>query len=118
MRKRKSREKLKEIKRKDLNLIKKITNKFTITVKKLILDGLHLHGKRKSKVLDQFNLEYNKIASAMIVDLDFLEAVAKEKKHTFISTGMSNIQDIDEAVNIFKKINAHSINALYISLSF
>ena len=31
-----------------------------------------------------------------------MEAVAK-KKHTFISTGMSNIQDIDEAVNIFKK---------------
>ena len=59
--------------------------------------------KESLKFLDQFNLEYNKIASAMIVDLDFLEAVAKKKKHTFISTGMSNIQDIDEAVNIFKK---------------
>ena len=35
--------------------------------------------KESLKFLDQFNLEYNKIASAMIVDLDFLEAVAKKK---------------------------------------
>ena len=30
---------------------------------------------------------------------------AKEKKYTFISTGMSEISDIDRAVNIFKKEN-------------
>ena len=39
----------------------------------------------------------------MIVDLDFLELVAKKKKHTFISTGMSNMKDIENAVNIFRK---------------
>ena len=59
--------------------------------------------KESLKFLDQFNLKYNKIASAMIVDLDFLELVAKKKKHTFISTGMSNMKDIDNAVNIFRK---------------
>ena len=57
------------------------------------------------KFLDQFNLKFNKVASAMIVDLDFLEQVAKRKKHTFISTGMCNLSDIDTAVNIFKKNN-------------
>ena len=36
----------------------------------------------------------------MIVDKNFLEKVAEEKKHTFISTGMSTIQNIDDAVNI------------------
>jgi len=41
----------------------------------------------------------------MIVDLFFLEEVAKEKKYTFISTGMSNIEDIDNAVKIFRKHN-------------
>ena len=41
------------------------------------------------KFLDQFDLEFNKIASAMIVDLDFLHAVAERGKYTFISTGMS-----------------------------
>ena len=55
------------------------------------------------KFLDKYNLEYNKIASAMIVDLNFLEEVAKRKKHTFISTGMSTENDISKAVEIFKK---------------
>lgn len=53
--------------------------------------------------LDKFNLKYHKIASAMIVDLKFLEEVAKRKKYTFISTGMSEEKDITSAVEIFKK---------------
>jgi len=57
------------------------------------------------KFLDNFNLKYNKIASPMIVDLNLLEEVAKRKKHTFISTGMSNLEDIEKAVNIFRKNN-------------
>ncbi|HCE45354.1 MAG TPA: N-acetylneuraminate synthase [Lentisphaeria bacterium] len=51
----------------------------------------------------QFSLKYNKIASAMIVDLDFLKEVASEKKHTLISTGLSEIEDVDKAVEIFRK---------------
>ncbi len=57
------------------------------------------------KFLDQFDLKFNKIASAMIVDTDFLEEVALRKKHTFISTGMSTIENITNAVEIFKKHN-------------
>tara|TARA_B100000989_G_C19475434_1_gene442668 strand:- start:264 stop:1103 length:840 start_codon:yes stop_codon:yes gene_type:complete len=53
--------------------------------------------------LDRYNLKYHKIASAMIIDLNFLSEVAKRKKHTFISTGMTTKKDIDNAVNIFKK---------------
>ena len=53
--------------------------------------------------LDQYNLKYNKIASAMIVDEQFLNEVAKRKKHTFISTGMSSEEHIDKAVEIFRK---------------
>ncbi len=55
--------------------------------------------------LDKFNLEFNKVASAMIVDLNFLEEVSKRKKHTFISTGMSSEENISTAVEIFKKNN-------------
>ena len=55
--------------------------------------------------LDQYNLKYNKIASAMIVDHNFLNEVASRKIHTFISTGMSTKDNIDKAVNIFKKNN-------------
>ena len=55
--------------------------------------------------LESYNLKYHKIASAMIVDKNFLEEVAKKKKHTFISTGMSTKKNIDDAVSIFKKNN-------------
>jgi N-acetylneuraminate synthase len=55
------------------------------------------------KFLKQYDLKYNKIASAMIIDLKFLEEVSKEKKHTFISTGMSTLKDIENAINIFEK---------------
>jgi N-acetylneuraminate synthase len=53
--------------------------------------------------LNQFNLEFNKIASAMIVDKKFLREVAKQKKYTFISTGMSSKNNIDDAVKIFQE---------------
>ena len=51
--------------------------------------------------LRQFNVKHNKIASAMIVYEDFLREVASEGKHTFISTGMSAVEDIGKAVDIF-----------------
>lgn len=53
--------------------------------------------------LRQFDCKYNKIASAMIVYEDLLKEVAAERKHTFISTGMTEFEQIDLAVEIFKK---------------
>ena len=53
--------------------------------------------------LDKFDLKFNKIASAMITDKEFLIGVAKRKKYTFISTGMSSLDDINRAVDIFKE---------------
>ena len=55
------------------------------------------------KFLDKFKLKYNKIASAMIVDIEFLREVAKRKVHTFISTGICKDKDIEVAVNIFQE---------------
>ena len=55
--------------------------------------------------LDQYKLKYQKIASAMIVDKNFLKQVAKRGNYTFISTGMSTLQEIDEAVKIFREEN-------------
>lgn len=53
--------------------------------------------------LRQYNLKYNKIASPMIKHHELLEAVAEERKPTFISTGMSTYEDIDAAVEIFRR---------------
>jgi len=55
------------------------------------------------KFLRQFDCKYNKIASAMIVYKNLLQEVALEKKHTFISTGMSEFEQIDMAVDVFRK---------------
>ena len=57
------------------------------------------------KFLRQFNSKYNKIASAMIVHTELLKEVASEGKHTFISTGMTTYDDIQTAVDIFRKAN-------------
>ena len=41
----------------------------------------------------------------MIVNIELLKEVANEKKHTFISTGMSTLEDISKAIEIFKEVN-------------
>ena len=57
------------------------------------------------KFLEKFDLKYNKIASAMITNIDLLNLVAKQGKYTFISTGMTTEKDIDKVeVEIFKKM--------------
>ena len=53
--------------------------------------------------LRKFDCQYNKVASAMIVHEDLLKMIAEEGKHTFISTGMTQYEDIQKAVNIFRK---------------
>ena len=55
--------------------------------------------------LQQFDCKYNKIASAMAVYPELLKMVAKEGKHTFISTGMCTYDDIQKVVEIFRDEN-------------
>ena len=55
------------------------------------------------KFLQQYDLKYNKIASAMLTNRALLEMVAKEGKYTFISTGMSTMEEIEKAVDIFRR---------------
>ena len=55
------------------------------------------------KFLKQYDLKYNKVASAMLTHYDLLEMIAQEKKHTFISCGMSDWGMIDKALEIFHK---------------
>ena len=55
------------------------------------------------KFLKRFKLKYNKVASAMLTNHALIKEIAKEKKLTFISTGMSSIQNIKKTIEIFKK---------------
>jgi len=51
--------------------------------------------------LNSYHPPYHKIASPMLTNLGFIEEVAKLGIKTIISTGMSLLQDIQNAVNIF-----------------
>jgi len=51
----------------------------------------------------KFKTKYNKVASAMLVHEKLLHTIAQERKYTFISTGMSTLNEIEKAVKIFKK---------------
>ncbi len=51
----------------------------------------------------KFKTKYNKVASAMLIHEKLLNEIAKERKHTFISTGMSTMKEIEKATKIFKK---------------
>ena len=55
--------------------------------------------------LRNYHLKHNKISSAMLTNTELLNIVAEEKKHTFISTGMSTIDQIYQAVKVFKNNN-------------
>ena len=51
----------------------------------------------------KFNTKFNKVASAMLLHEKLLRTIAEEKKYTFVSTGMSTVDDIANAINIFKE---------------
>lgn len=52
--------------------------------------------------LRKYDCSYNKIASAMVTNLDFVGAVGKESKPTLISTAMCDYDDIYSALSKFK----------------
>jgi len=52
--------------------------------------------------LRSFDCRFNKIASVQLTNIPLLEMVAEENKYTFISTGMSTLEEIDRAVDIFR----------------
>tara|TARA_Y100000816_G_C26050954_1_gene551019 strand:+ start:124 stop:951 length:828 start_codon:yes stop_codon:yes gene_type:complete len=54
------------------------------------------------KQMRKYNFKHNKIASAMITHEEFVDCVASEKKHTFISTGMTEYKHIENAIKIFE----------------
>ncbi len=55
--------------------------------------------------LDQFKLDYHKVASAMLTHWVFIKEVASRGKLTFISTGGAGWQEIERALDIFSYEN-------------
>lgn len=55
--------------------------------------------------LRRFDLKHNKVASPMLTNMPLLEMIADEGKPTFLSTGMSTLEEIDAAVEVFRRKN-------------
>ena len=53
--------------------------------------------------LSNYQLPFNKIASAMGTHAEFVRAVARERKLTFASTGMMSTEDVDSLVSILRE---------------
>jgi N-acetylneuraminate synthase len=49
-----------------------------------------------------FNVSFNKVASPMLGHKPLLNKIASEGKMTYISTGMSTLEEIEEVVKLFK----------------
>ena len=58
---------------------------------------------KSQKFLKKYRLKVNKVASAMVTNVEFITNIAKERKKTFISTGMATLKDVENAVKIFRK---------------
>jgi N-acetylneuraminate synthase len=56
--------------------------------------------------VESYNPPHHKIASALITNAEFVEAVAALGRHTFVSTGMCEWEDTDRAVEIFRSYGA------------
>lgn len=55
------------------------------------------------RFIRDFDVSFNKVASAMLGHKPLLQEIASEGKKTFISTGMVNVDEIDQVVSLFRK---------------
>lgn len=70
--------------------------------------------------LDSLNIDLFKIPSGEITNKPYLEHIAKKGKPIVISTGMSNLKEINDAINIFLKhnINRDQITVLHCNTEY
>jgi len=54
--------------------------------------------------INSYNCSFNKVASPMLGHIPLLKLIASQGKKTFISTGMSTLNEIDQAVEIFRNM--------------
>lgn len=51
--------------------------------------------------LDSLNIDFFKVPSGEITNLPYLKKIAEKKKPVVISTGMANLQEVRDAMNVF-----------------
>tara|TARA_Y100001970_G_scaffold284775_1_gene402866 strand:- start:3607 stop:4635 length:1029 start_codon:yes stop_codon:yes gene_type:complete len=56
-----------------------------------------------AKFLNRIGVKFFKTSSADLTDINLQEYLAKTKKHVIISTGMSNLNEINKTIKLYKK---------------
>ncbi len=74
--------------------------------------------EKSANFLSHFNVPAYKIASFEIVDHPLIEHVAKKNKPIILSTGMSSLKEISEAIQVIKKQRNYKIILLHCMSSY
>ncbi len=69
-------------------------------------------------LLEEINVPAHKIASGDITNFPFLEYIAKKQKPLVLSTGMSNLDEVKEAVDLIKKTGNNDLIVLHCTTSY
>ena len=69
-------------------------------------------------MLVELGIEIIKIPSGEITNLPYLREVARQKKKVILSTGMSNMQEVKEAVDIIRQNGAEDITVLHCNTQY
>lgn len=68
--------------------------------------------------LDSLGMDFWKIPSGEITNLPFLERIGKTKKKVVLSTGMSEITEIEDAIEILKKNGTTDITLMHCNTEY
>lgn len=68
--------------------------------------------------LNKLDMEIFKIPSSEIDNVPYLRKIAKLKKRVILSTGMSNLSDIEFAINILKENGTNDITVLHCNTDY
>lgn len=70
------------------------------------------------RMLVELGIEIIKIPSGEITNLPYLREVARQKKKVILSTGMSNMQEVKEALDIIRQNGAEDITVLHCNTQY
>jgi N,N'-diacetyllegionaminate synthase len=95
---------------KSIQLKKSYFKNFYYYAKKLELDvSASVFDLELAKYLNTFKVDFHKIASSELSNYKLIDKLSKSKKPIFLSTGMSDLNDIKLAVEICEKNNNYNI---------
>jgi N,N'-diacetyllegionaminate synthase len=70
------------------------------------------------ELLDKLNVKRFKIASAELVNKPVIKAIAKTKKPVILATGMANLGEIEQTINLIRSYYSSNITLLHCTTSY